>query len=112
MNHKIMLANGSAAEITQEEAEKIAAMVHPHYEGVHMENPAECNHKYLEKAKSHITALTGEDDLNEKKLKYLIYKQIYGFTKDDAELLYETMEAAIGMHMERILEKMGFEAEK
>lgn len=106
MTHKIMLANGSSAEITQEEAHKIASMVAPHHKEA--KSPVMCNEKYLEKAKKHIADKFGldEEKINENSLKDILYKNLYGFTKEDSDLLYEVIETAIGMHTKKILDAM------
>jgi len=83
---KVKLANGTDAEISADEAKRIAGEMH--------NEP----HTYLKRAIDNIEAVSGERPASEDELKEILYENIPGLSKNDVELLYEAMEAIVGWY--------------
>jgi len=89
---KIHLTNGLEAEIDETEAKRISEEV------AKLHGAVESNETFMNRAAENIRALTGEKPKTEDEAKMILYKNLKGPSKDEIELLYETMEYIVGMH--------------
>lgn len=103
MEHiEIIHADGTKGKISMEEAHRVLAMIQkPETNAMR-----EANQKYARCAGKHIIRMVGQewgdpDDLDEETLKSIMYQNL-PFNKDQADLMYEIVERAIGMHSEKI----------
>ena len=81
---KIKLANGQEIEVSEEEAEKLA--------GEAWNEP----HAYLHRAQDNLKKMTGTHPESEDDLKDILYEAMPCLTREQADILYEVVEAAIG----------------
>ena len=108
---EIMHTDGSKGKITREEAWKIAEMVKHDKEmsaKQYWQSPAKNhkNSKYGEKAAENIRRMADwehppktEDDL-----KAILYDNMPGWTRCQADLMYEVMEMGIALHSEYLMD--------
>ena len=94
--------DGTKGKISMEEANRIHLMI----QDLERDTMREENEHYTKSAGRHIIRLVGhewgeEDDLDEDTLKSILF-QCMPFNKEQADLMYEIIERAIGMHSEKI----------
>ena len=81
---EITLTNGLKAEIDEAEAKRIAGLVH--------NEP----HEYLKRAQDNLERLTGKRPESEDDLKHILYMVMPELNREQADTLFEVVEAAIG----------------
>lgn len=81
---RIKLANGQEVEVSEQEAAKLA--------GEAWNEP----HVYLHRAQENLEKMTKLPAESEDDLKEILYRIMPGITKEQADMLYEVVEAAIG----------------
>ena len=94
--------DGTKGKISMEEANRIHLMI----QELERDTMREENEHYTMNAGRHIIRLAGQEwgdakDLDEDTLKSILF-QCMPFNKEQADLMYEIIERAIGMHSEKI----------
>ena len=83
--------NGQEFDITREEVERLAGELAAR-------SGKETNESFMDRAAENIKAVTGTKPRTEDELKEMLYQKLRGTSRDDVELLFETMEWIAGMH--------------
>ena len=96
---KVKLANGSDAEISMDEAKRIAKEISMHHD-------TETNEEFLNRALDNIEAMTNERPKTEDELKKLLYEKTPNTSMGLIELWYEAMETITGWHSKKTNKSM------
>ena len=87
--------NGNEFDITKDEAQRIAGELAKLHHG-------ETNEQFLNRALDNIQSITGVRPRTEDDLKVLLYQNTSNTNMHDINLMYEAVEAIIGMHKQKV----------